>query len=360
MTKAMQYRTCGPRERTRAANTVLALVLLLMPVVLATQSAQAQALEVLYTFRGGTDGANPYAGLIQDAAGNLYGTTASGGAFGFGTVFKLDTTGTESVLHSFTGTPDGSSPYAGLLRDTVGNLFGTTNTGGSGQGCSSGCGTVFKLDTPGKETVLHSFTGAAYEYEVSPLAGLIRDPAGNLYGTTAGLYGACLFQGRWYYCGTVFKLNAAGNATLLFRFSGGAYGAIPYAGLVRDAAGNLYGTTVFGGAYPYTHGTVFKLDTTGKETVLHSFTGGADGANPYAGLIQDAAGNLYGTTASGGASGSGTVFKLDTTGKETVLHSFTGGADGANPHAGLILDAAGSLYGTTTNGGASGFGTGSS
>jgi uncharacterized repeat protein (TIGR03803 family) len=259
-----------------------------------------------------------------------------------GTVFKLDTTGRETVLHSFTGTPDGAIPRAALVRDAAGNLYGTTVFGGA----SIGYGTVFKLDTTGKETVLHSFTATDGS---GPVAALVRDAAGNLYGTTA--YGGASLSG------TVFKLDTSGTETVLHSFTGRADGAIPYAALVRDHAGNLYGNTAYGGASGY--GTVFKLDTTGRETVLHSFTGASDGASPFDALVRDPAGNLYGTATFGGdpfcSSGCGTVFKLDTTGKETVLHSFTGRADGAIP-AGLVRDPAGNLYGTTYYGGAFGYG----
>jgi uncharacterized repeat protein (TIGR03803 family) len=163
----------------------------------------------------------------------------------------------------------------------------------------------------------------------------------------------------------LYKVDPTGKETVLYSFAGGFDGAFPYAGLVRDVAGNLYGTTVYGGisrACPSGCGVVFKLDPTGKETVLHSFAGGADGGNPLAGLVRDTAGNLYGTTSYGGdlsgcgGFGCGVVFKLDPTGTETVLYSFTGGPDGGHPWAGLVLDAAGNLYGTTYYGGASGQG----
>ena len=198
-----------------------------------------------------------------------------------------------ATLYSFSGPPDGMNPQADLVEDTKGNLYGTTSQGGvTGGACGSlGCGVVFKLDTTGKETVLYSFAGEPTD------------------------------------------------------------GADPMAGLILDVSGNLYGTTSQGGTSNF--GTVFKLDTTGKETVLYSFTGKpTDGADPMAGLVLDAAGNLYGTTSQGGTSSNfGTVFKLGTTGKETVLYSFTGGpSDGADPMAGLVLDAAGNLYGTTSQG----------
>jgi uncharacterized repeat protein (TIGR03803 family) len=319
---------------------------------------------VLYSFTGGADGAYPEAGLIRDKAGNLYGTTAGGGAhaYDYGVVFKLGATGTQTVLHSFTGRADGANPFAGLIEDASGNLYGTTYYGAN-PACNVGlgCGTVFTLircdsEPSGYEfKVLYSFTGGADGG--SPQAGLLRDAAGNLYGTT-DLGGAeseaC--SGFGHACGVVFKLSPTGTESVLHTFTGGADGANPYAGLTQDAAGNLYGTASGGGSSacnpPYGCGVVFKLSPTGPDfTVLHSFTGGADGQLPLAGLVRDAAGNLYGTTAFGGASDNGVVFKLSTTGIEMVLHSFTGGADGAQPYAGLILDLAGNLYGTTKYGG---------
>jgi len=246
---------------------------------------------VLYSFSNTPDGATPEAGLVRDAGGNLYGMTFSGGSSTDGTVFKLNKAGKETVLHSFTGDPDGSAPFDGLVRDKDGNLYGVTELGGN-----SNAGTVLKLDNTGTETVLYSFTGAP----------------------------------------------------------DGAYPGYGY--LWRDAAADLYGATLEGGAYGY--GTVFKLDKTGKETVLYSFTGtGGDGLWPSAGVVQDVKGNLYGTTYLGGASGYGTIFKVDKTGKETVLHSFAYETDGEFPVCDLLLDAKGNLYGTATYGGSDGYGT---
>jgi uncharacterized repeat protein (TIGR03803 family) len=299
---------------------------------------------VLHSFAGGTDGANPYSGLVQDSTGNLYGTTYYGGAPNHGTVFKLDPTDTETVLYSFAGGTDGANPYASLVQDPAGNLYGTTQRGGA-----SGQGTVFKVDTVGTETVLYNFTGGSDGG--SPDGALVLDAAGNLYGTTFG--GGALCDHRRIYCGVVFKLDTTGTEIVLHTFTGGTDGFFPVAGLVRDSAGTLYGTTSEAG-------TIFQLDATGNETVLYSFTGGASGGNPYAGLVRDPAGNLYGTTNYGGdstcgnGSGCGVVFQLDTTGTETVLYRFTGGADGANPELGrLIRDSAGNLYGTTQLGGPS-------
>ena len=306
---------------------------------------------VLHMFSGG-DGAFPAAGLLRDATGNLFGTTVNGGSAGFcrnfgcGTVFKLDPAGNLTVLHAFTGGSDGGNPTAGLITDVAGNLYGTTGFGGT-----FGNGTVFKLDASGNETVLHSFTGAD---GIEPSAPLIRDATGNLYSTAfrGGSAGSCNNFG----CGTVFKLDPLGNLTVLHAFTGGSDGRNPSAGLARDPAGNLYGTTDGGG--PADVGIVFKLDSLGNLMVLHAFIGG-DGANvtlegiPAAGLIRDAAGNLFGAAFRGGDQGLGTVFKLDPLldplHNLTVLHSFTGGSDGSGPLASLIMDAAGNLYGTASS-----------
>ncbi len=305
------------------------------------------------------DGSVPVAGLIQDAAGNLYGTTPTGGN-GEGTVFKVDTTGSETVLYGFCSIfpscADGEFPQAGLIQDTVGNLYGTTESGGA-----NGYGTVFKVDPTGQETVLYSFCSVPNCTEGSaPQAGLIQDGVGNLYGTAA--FGGANGDGM------VFKVDTSGNETVLYSFcsiQNCADGAEPVAGLIQDAQGNLYGTTYLGGLYnPYVpggYGTVFKLGPTGQETVLYNFCPAQghcpDGANPWAALIQDSAGNLYGTTSGGGTYGVGTVFKVDTAGQEAVLHSFGSGKDGGVPRAGLIQDAAGNLYGTTGGGGAKASGT---
>ena len=314
---------------------------------------------VLHSFTGGSDGARPFAGLIRDAVGNLYGTTEGTPSPSLGTVFKVDTSGNETPLYSFTGFPsDGAIPFGGLIMDAAGNLYGTTSVGGSSNSVEHGfpgLGTVFELDSAGNETVLHSFTGSPNDGDY-PGAGLIMDAAGNLYGTTEG--GGAFGQG------VVFKLDPAHNETVLHSFTG-ADGAAPSASLIVDAAGNLYGTAFRGGAFgtcPSGCGTVFKLDPSGNITVLHTFTGGIDGANPAGALIMDAAGNLYGTTSDNdnfiAGLVVGTVFKLDRAYNETVLYSFTGGNDGGGPRGALIMDNAGNLYGTTSvGGGLSAFGT---
>ena len=293
---------------------------------------------VLYNFTGGADGGNPQAGVIGDSAGNLYGTTFEGGRAGWGVVYKLDGAGHQTVLHSFTGGADGGYPAAGVIRDSAGNLYGTTVNGGAG------FGVVYKLDTAGHEKVLYSFTGGADGGD--PLAGVIHDSAGNLYGTTNA--------GGTGFAGAVYKLDGAGHETLLHSFTGGADGGQPYAGVILDSAGNLYGTTYFGGTADW--GVVYKLDASGQETVLYNFTGGADGGYPAAGVIRDPAGNLYGTTYAGGAGISGVVYELDTSGQETALYSFTNGADGGYTTAGVVRDSAGNLYGTTGYGGAANVG----
>jgi uncharacterized repeat protein (TIGR03803 family) len=309
----------------------------------------AGKLTTLHAFTGNADGGNPFAGVILDTTGNLYGTTNYGGVPDYlGTVFMLDKTGKETVLHNFTGEADGESPFAPLIRDAAGNLYGTTLGKSSGDQ-----GTVFKLDKNGKETVLHNFTGRADGQ--NPEAGLIRDRVGNLYGTAGG---------GQLNAGTVFKIDQAGKFTPLYAFSGGTDGSVPLGGLVRDPTGNFYGTTFDGGDLNcnvgFGCGVVFKLDQAGKETVVYRFVGGTDGQGPQGNLVRDTKGNLYGITYFGGSAagcgggGCGTVFKLDANGKETILHRFQGTSDGANPMAGLTLVKDGTLYGTTRFGGDAG------
>jgi uncharacterized repeat protein (TIGR03803 family) len=338
--------------RSSWSRAALALTVWFPLVISTVQPVQAQTYRVLFQFRSGAGGANPNAGLVLDLSGNLYGTTASDGAFDSGVVFELNSNGKESVLHSFTGTGgDGEYPLAGLVRDADGNLYGTTYDGGTYGGVcgSSGCGTVFKVDANGKETRLHRFSGNPDGWV--PYAGLVRDAAGNLYGVT--------LNGGTYNSGTVFKIDKNGKESVLYSFNGDGQGPnSPWGGVIRDAAGNLYGTTANGGTS--FGGVVFKLETTGALTVLHNFdTQTQDGYFPAGNLVRDAAGNLYGTTEFGGTSGSGTVFKVNASGNETVLHNFAGGtADGGLPFlSGLLRDAKGNLYGVTDEGGAFSFGT---
>ena len=302
---------------------------------------------VLYAFTDGSDGGIPYANLVLDSQGNLYGTASSGGSFpcNCGVVFKVTPTGQETVLHAFLGGSDGAVPVGGLIFDKHGNLYGTTSAGGA----DCNCGTVFKLAPDGTETILHSFTGG--NDGSKPEAGLLRNKQGNLYGASyEGGDATCN-------CGTLFKIDSSGGESVLHSFTGFAHGegAYPETSLVVDKQGNLYGTTKFGGTN--NGGTVFKLSSDNTETVLHSFTGGGDGAAPYTGLAIDSRGNLYGTTQQGGGADAGTVFKISSAGVELVLYTFSGGVDGDQPYASLILKGRKELLGTATQGGANGFGT---
>ena len=318
---------------------------------------------ILYSFTGANgDGKYPQGELVRDAAGNLYGTTYGGGTsgtacdgYGCGTVFKLDPDGEETVLYSFSGGVDGATPEEGVVRDSAGNLYGMTKLGGV-----YGWGTVFAVDESGTETVLHSFDGANGDGG-DPVAGLILDSAGMLFGTTqgGGILNSHCIPGLEIGCGTVFQVSTAGSESVLYKFTGYKDGNTPSGNVARDSAGNLYGTSQPQPA-PVSYGTIFELDAAGKFTVLHTFTGGAGGADPVAGLIRDSAGNLYGTTYQGGGGGTtcqtfdggcGVAFEYSNTGKFSILHSFTGGADGGWLFVPLALDSNGNLYGTANIGG---------
>ena len=323
-------------------------------------AADAGQVNVLYAFQGGTDGAGPSPGVISDSQGNLYGTTAQGGGTGCndgqgcGTVFRVTPDGTETVLYAFQGGPGGQFPYTGLARDKDGNIYGVTGGGtdDSGTGNNCNCGAVFKLAPDGTETVLHTFSGGsdgAY-----PAAGLLVDKRGNLFGTTSG-GGNRNCANEPHGCGTVFKIAPDGTESVIYAFCAQANcadGAGPASALTADKAGNLYGTTSYGGSI-IEGGTVFRLAPNGTETVLYSFCqvqpNCQDGQSPMAGVTLDQAGNLYGTTYQGGSFfGFGAVFKLAPDGTETVLHSFSK-IDGLSPTSGVIVDQAGDLYGTTAN-----------
>jgi uncharacterized repeat protein (TIGR03803 family) len=292
-------------------------------------------LTTLSIFDGYSGGDGPVGTLLLDASGNLHGTTRNGG----GAVFKLAPDGTQTAHHFNVFTTGPSSPEAGVIMDGEGNLYGTTQYGGW-----FNRGTVYKVAPDGALSILHDFAGSD---GLSPVSDLIIDSAGNLYGTT--------FEGgdSTCHCGTVFKLAPDGTLTTLHAFTE-TDGKLPEAGVVMDTAGNLYGTTSRGGANMQncgngaSCGTVFRLAPNGALTVLHSFTGGVDGGDPRGGLIMDANGNLYGTTAYGGDPewGCGTVFKLAPTGALTTLHTFTG-SDGCHSEAALVTDSSGNLYGTT-------------
>jgi uncharacterized repeat protein (TIGR03803 family) len=376
--------------------------LMFMILILAALPLSAQSYSVLYHFKGGADGATPYAGVIHDTAGNLYGTTFLGGPANVGTIFKI-TGRNENVLYGFAGTKDQGYPMGSLVLDPSGNLYGTTNAGeplrreGSRP---SIYGTLFKVDANGSYRLLHTFTGqgdGAY-----PFGTMVLDRAGNLYGTTVGggdldcvaLYIGCgvvfkansagrfkvLAQGDGGWCcpfgglaidsasnlygtavggdGSLFKLAPDGSLTVLHYFVG-SDGNQPYSSLIWDVEGNLVGTTIWGGDHScdsgWGCGTVFRLKSDGTETVLYSFTGSEDGMYPYASLALDTEGNLYGVASQGGTYGYGTVFKLDASGHLTVLHNFTGGTDGGNPYGTLLLSGK-SLYGTASIGGTFGCG----
>jgi uncharacterized repeat protein (TIGR03803 family) len=324
--------------------------------------------KVLHTFAGtGTDGCNPHAGLI-DVNGTFYGTTAQGGHYGCGlysgyvyddcgTVFSITPGGKERVLHYFGGyyTSDGDYPTAALI-DVKGTLYGTTSRGGTnecaGQGYQFHCGTVFTITPAGSEKVLHDFHKRTNGH--SPQAGLV-DAGRTLYGTT--FYGGNYSCARELGCGTVFRVTTGGKEKTLYAFGNGSDGRFPNGGLI-EVKGTLYGTTRFGGSYSCNSyqgcGTVFSITPAGKETVLLSFDN-TNGSAPEASLI-NVKGTLYGTTSAGGAYGGGTVFSISTTGKEKVLHSFSGSSDGMEPSASL-LNVKGTLYGTTFTSGKYGNGT---
>jgi uncharacterized repeat protein (TIGR03803 family) len=326
-------------------------------------AAWAQKETRIHEFSGGVDPE----GLVADSAGNLYGTTSSEGFYGAGTVFQVRPSPggiwTESAIYSFTGGSDGASPEAAMTLDAHGNLYGTTQAGGSGS-CS--CGTVFELSRSAHgvwtETTLYTFAGGA-DGSNPRYANLIFDAAGNLYGVTE--FGGTALGG------TVFELSpqAGGGWTesVLYAFAGGASdGANPFGGLVFDTAGNLYGSASSGGSSQCGGGGcggVFELSPQPgggwKEQMLYFFQNGSDGINPTSLLIIDPTGNLYGMTQFGGSAGCGTVFKLSPgtggTWSEKTLHEFTGEPDGCLPFLNM-LRVGGNLYGVTEAGGAKGDG----
>jgi uncharacterized repeat protein (TIGR03803 family) len=374
-------------------------------------SALAQQYTLLYNFTGNADGDTPAGTLIRDSQGNLYGTTQYGGnasgLAGHGTVFEYTASGQMNTLYAFTGNADGSNPFAGVVRDTQGNLYGTTPYGGTFTSyCAQGCGVVYEITSVGEELVRHSFEGSDGLF---PMGGLFIDAQGYLYGTTmtggsngvnagtvfslspgfifgtiygfeanrdgelpyAGvtidnlgdIYGITTYGGEIGASvshrsnGTVFEINRYGVKETPHTFSGGLDGAHPYGALAWSQKGGLYGTTSSGGKLGWNGGgTVFQMEPAGEEKIVHEFTGTPDGGYPFAGVTLDTNGNIYGTTYYGGEYGQGSVFMITPSGKETILHSFSG-SDGAGPYGGLVLDGSGNIYGAAAFGGAYGAGT---
>jgi len=355
-------------------------ILLCALVMIATQATQAQTFQVIHNFTGGADGGAPWAGLTMDQSGDFYGTAGYLGQHGSGTIFKLSGGGSGwflKPLYSFKGGGDGVNPFSAVIFDASGNLYGTAAYGGIGD--NGGYGTVYSVKPPGtpcstavcavKKTTLYTFAGGSDGANPNEYGGsLVFDQAGNIYGTTvSGGLQQC--EGDSLGCGTVFQLSPSGSAwteSVLYRFTGGSDGAWPTAGLVFDQAGNLYGTAIIGGVQGgcqfvdyYGCGVVFKLSPSASgwtESVLYTFTGGADGGLPVGGLIFGPSGSLYGTTEYGGEGGGGTVFQLTpSNGTWTLdtIYSFNGDE---GPLDNLASDEAGNLYGTTGADGAYGDG----
>ncbi len=377
--------------------------------------SEASTTEVIYSFAGDDDGEYTDTDIARDAEGNLYGTSVLGGDFGGGTVWQLSPVGAgwvHSVLYSFTGGADGGEPYKGVTLDAAGNLYGTAVTGGSGS-CEGGCGVTYKLTKSGttwSQSVIHAFTGG--DDGSGPGARVAVDGRGNVYGMTptgganglgtiyalhpkstggwamrvihtftggsdgsSGSAGKLLLRGGRIYgaattggsngSGIVFELTPTriGEWSLktIYSFQGAPDGVFPYGALLFDAEGNVYGTTYYGGANGL--GTVYKLSPTvageWNETVLYSFRTGRDGNSSISNLVSDAAGNLYGTTSEGGL-GSGTIFAVTAgqngTWTESIPHRFHDSPDGAFPYAGMVGDGAGTFFGATVHGGAAGEG----
>ncbi len=285
---------------------------------------------VLHTFElSETDGGGPTGGVIRDAYGNLYGTTTSGGTFGDGTVYKISSSRTFSILYSFSSGPDGFYPWGELSLDAQGNLYGTTAYGGDlncAPGVGPGCGVIFKISSSGSFVVLHTFEGSPAD-GAFPSSAPVLDNAGNLYGTTPQGGAICVYldQGEQG-CGTIFKITPSGQETVLYDFPArdfydfhhnlAPHGRQPSSGVLLDAAGNLYGVTITGGTFRSREGALFRLSPEGEYSVLHSFSGGEqDGGYPYGQLIQDNSGNLYGTASMGDdflacSGGCGVVFRV--------------------------------------------------
>jgi len=317
----------------------------------------------------GTDGDVPgYGHPTLDNEGNLYGATVAGGSGGYGNVYMLTPDNNVALNYVFTGGSDGEHPYSDIVVDKHGDVYGTTYEGGA----NGAGGTVYEVMPSGIQTVLYSFCSQTNCTDgAGPFAQLLIDKKGNLYGTT--VEGGAGAGGGGDGGGTIFELSPPNRGqqtwteTVLYSFQNTPDPKIPFAGLIADESGNFYGTTDLGGTGSCDDGcgAVFELaPDTGQctsisgwcETTLYNFQGGNDGQNPWAALVEDKNGNLYGTTTLGGADNDGTVFKLAPDGTETILYTFTGGNDGANPYAALHLKGS-YLYGTADSGGAEGYGT---
>ena len=314
----------------RVSCSRVAVILLLL-----SGAAMGQTLTNLSSFTGSGEGSFPYAPLIQSSDGNFYGTTVSGGASNNGTVFRISPGGNLTNLWSFTGGNDGSLPLAALVQGLDGNFYGTASSGGA-----SNNGTVFRISPTGSLTNLWSFTGGS-DGSV-PFAALVQGLDGNFYGTAS--------SGGASNNGTVFRISPAGSLTNLWSFTGGDDGVNPMAGLVRGSDGNFYGTTA--GSQGFGFGTVFRISPTGSLTNLWSFTGNNDGGAPDGTLVQGSDGNFYGTTSTGGTGLGGTVFRIGPNGGLTNLWSFSVDSGGSGPNGALVLGSDGNFYGTTTAGSA--------
>jgi uncharacterized repeat protein (TIGR03803 family) len=319
-------------------------------------SPSGNASILYYFFFQPNDGEFPQAGLVQGSDGNFYGTTSSGGTStncsqGCGTVFRINPNGNYANFYSFTGSPDGASPQAGLVQGSDGNFYGTTSSGGTHD-----AGTVFRITPGGSKTILYSFGGSPDG--AVPLAGLLQGSDGNFYGTTyAGGTSTSYTSEYGPGAGTVFRISPSGAYTNLYSFGSSPNDSLwPNDGLVLGSDGNFYGTTTFGGAR--SEGSVFRISPSGSETVLYSFGYYLnDGVAPYAGVVRGSDGNFYGTTDGGGTNGDGTVFRISPNGNYTNLYSFGGFSnDGQNPLAGLVQGNDGNFYGTTYFGGTNGQG----
>jgi uncharacterized repeat protein (TIGR03803 family) len=364
-------------------GTVLPLTIFCVLLVLVIKPAQAQNFSVIHAFTDGVDGAFPEASLTIDETGNLYGTTIIGGgvngrdcdprAAGCGVAFKMMPHNGGWIfapLFAFDDF-DGAAPVAPLTFGPGGLLYGSTTDGGNNLNCFSsfyGCGVVFTLQPPPTicrsalcywlENPIYTFTSESDGFE--PMGNLAFDQAGNIYGTTA--YGGTNTCGTGANCGNVFQLSRSGSAwtkTTLYNFTPGSDGIWPVSGVITDSSGVLYGITNQGGTYDF--GTVFELtpsESGWTETVIYNFQDGVDGGGPWGGLLMDAEGNLYGTTATGGAGHGGTVFELSPSGGRwtfSVVASLFG-VEGGGSVGSLTFDSAGNLYGTTRGDGAYGYG----